>query len=184
MIETKEPTIFLNAKEILKELGVSHGQVVADLGCGSGYFVIEASRLVGDSGKVYAVDVQKPSLSTVDSKAATYGLTNIKTVWSDAEVYGGARQVKNASVDVMLLVQLFTQTHNHQEAFREAARMTKPEGQIAVIDWRPDRLTYGPPKGKRLSIEQIKALASHEGWNKVKEIAIGAYHFGLVFSKV
>ncbi|MFA6552901.1 MAG: methyltransferase domain-containing protein [Patescibacteria group bacterium] len=183
MAEAKEPTIFLNAKEILKTLGVSHGQVVMDLGCGSGYFVIEASRLVGDSGKVYAVDVQKPALSTVASKAATYGLTNIKTVWSDAEVYGAARKIKNASIDVMLLIQLFSQTHKHQEVFREAVRMTKPEGQIVVVDWRPDRLTYGPPKSKRLSIEQIKALATHEGWSRAKEIAIGAYHFGLVFTK-
>ena len=122
-------------------------------------------------------------MSTVASKAATYGLTNIQTVWSDAEIYGGARQVKNASIDVMLLIQLFTQTHQHGEVFREAARMTKPEGQIVVIDWRPDRLTYGPPKNKRLSAEQIKSLAAHEGWSKVKEMSVGVYHFGLVFSR-
>ncbi len=183
MAEEKEHTIFLNAKDILKKLGVSHGQVVADLGCGSGYFVVEASRLVGHSGKVYAIDVQKPALSTVMSKAATYGLNNIKTVWSDAEKLGGARQVKNATVDVMLLVQLFSQTHDHQEVFREAARMTKPEGQIVVVDWRPDRLTYGPPKGRRLSLEQVKAIAQQVGWRQAKDIQIGEYHFGLIFTK-
>jgi len=179
----KEPTIFLNAKTILKDLGVSHGQTVMDLGCGSGYFVIEASRLVGDPGTFYAVDVLKPSLSTVSSKAATYGLTNIKTIWSDAEVVGGAHSVMNASVDVMLLIQLFSQTNRHQDVFREAARMTKPNGQIVVIDWQPDRMQYGPPKERRLPIENIKAMATKEGWSHFKEIKIGAYHFGLVITK-
>jgi ubiquinone/menaquinone biosynthesis C-methylase UbiE len=183
MAETKEHTIFLNAKDILKKIGVSHGQVVADLGCGSGYFVIEASRLVGNSGKVYAIDVLKPALSTVASKAATYALNNIKAVWSDAEVYGGARQVKNASVDVMLLVQLFSQTHDYQAIFREAGRMTKPEGQIVVVDWRPDRLTYGPPKGRRLGVEQVKAIAQQAGWRQAKEMPVGEYHFGLIITK-
>ena len=183
MAETKERTIFLNAKDILKKLGVSHGQVVADLGCGSGYFVVEASRIVGNSGRVYAIDVQKPALSTVVSKAETYELSNIKTVWSDAEVFGGARKVKNASVDVMLLIQLFSQTYKHQDVFREAVRMTKPEGQIVVIDWRPDRLTYGPPKGRRLSVEQIRAIAQQAGWRHSEDIYIGEYHFGIVITK-
>ncbi|MFA5051886.1 MAG: class I SAM-dependent methyltransferase [Patescibacteria group bacterium] len=181
--ESQQPTIFLNAKDILKKLDVSHGQVVADLGCGSGYFVIEASRLVGDAGRAYAIDVQKPALSTVESKAASYGLTNIVTVWSDAEVYGGARRIKNGSVDVMLLIQLFSQTHKHQEVFREAGRMTKHDGEIAVIDWRPDRLTYGPPKARRLSTEQVKSLAMREGWKLSRELMVGSYHFGLVFKK-
>lgn len=183
MNEAQQPTIFLNAKDILKKLNVSLGQVVADLGCGAGYFIVEASRLVGDGGKVYAIDVQKTALSAVESKAAMYGLTNIITVWSDAEIYGAAKEVKNGSVDVMLLIQLFTQTHKHQEVWREAARMTKPEGEIVVIDWRPDRLTYGPLKERRLDVDQVKSLASKDGWRLAREIHVGSYHYGLVFTK-
>ncbi|KYH37203.1 MAG: methylase involved in ubiquinone/menaquinone biosynthesis, partial [Candidatus Bathyarchaeota archaeon B24] len=58
-----------NAQEFLAEVGVGAGKVVLDFGCGSGTYTIPAARLVGDEGKVYALDVRKKALDEVEAKA-------------------------------------------------------------------------------------------------------------------
>jgi len=95
---SKPKTIFLDPKSILKTLKIQGGQRVVDLGCGGGYFVIEAAREVGDNGLVYGVDVLQTALSALSSRARLYGLFNIRTVWSNAEVHGGAQVIKNGDI--------------------------------------------------------------------------------------
>jgi len=55
----KEQRQFLNPNEILEEIGLMGQMTFADFGCGAGYFTIPAAKMVGDHGKVYAVDILK-----------------------------------------------------------------------------------------------------------------------------
>ena len=84
-------TALLDAEKILTRLGIAEGMIVADLGCGGGgHFVAPASRLVGRTGHVYAVDIQKAVLHTVESKLRLQHVTNVDLVWSDLEkAWGG-----------------------------------------------------------------------------------------------
>ena len=72
---------FLNPDEVLLQTGIARGKTAADLGCGSGYFVLPCARLVGSEGRVFGVDVLEAALATIASKANTYNLTNIKLVY-------------------------------------------------------------------------------------------------------
>ncbi|KKT07436.1 MAG: Methyltransferase type 11 [Parcubacteria group bacterium GW2011_GWA2_43_17] len=80
----------LNPLTILRDhLKIAMDARVADLGCGSmGFFSLQAAALAGDKGQVYAVDILKEVLSSVEGRARQAGLYNIKTVWSNLEVVG------------------------------------------------------------------------------------------------
>ena len=87
---TKIPsgTTLFKTDKILHRIGVGPGQVVADLGCGgSGYFVLQAAKMVGSKGTVFGIDVLKSALSNLISRARLAGLANIIPVWSNLEIF-------------------------------------------------------------------------------------------------
>ncbi|MCK8326076.1 class I SAM-dependent methyltransferase, partial [Erwinia amylovora] len=57
--------------------------IAADLGCGSGFYVVPAAQLVGNEGTVYAVDVQENKLAATVSIATQFGCKNVKVVRAD-----------------------------------------------------------------------------------------------------
>ena len=66
-----------HASEVLAEIGVRKKQVVLDFGCGSGTYTIPAAKLVGDGGKVYALDINRKALDRIEERAKKEGLMNI-----------------------------------------------------------------------------------------------------------
>ncbi|MFA6099015.1 MAG: methyltransferase domain-containing protein [Patescibacteria group bacterium] len=174
---------FLNPEQLLRHTNIMLGSKVADLGCGGGYFVMQAARMVGDHGQVYGVDVLKTALSSLLSKARIFGLTNIQSVWSNAEVYGGAKRIKDGSLDLVLLVQILFQSQKHHEIFREAGRMLKRKGQLLVVDWKKSGLHLTPHQLNYLEPEEVKQMAAASGLILTKQVDAGPYHFGLIFEK-
>ena len=69
-----------NALEVLRSTGIREGQTVLDYGCGSGVFAIPTAKIVGQNGKVYAVDIDPNALDTLRKKANDGGLTNIEAI--------------------------------------------------------------------------------------------------------
>ncbi len=174
---------FLNPTEVLKQVGLKVGQWVADLGCGGGYFVLPAARMVGDEGRVYGVDVLKTALSSLGSKVRLYNLTNVQLVWGNVEVYGGSKGIQDHSVDVVLLVQLLSQTAKRKEALKEADRIAKHNGQLVVVDWKSDSLSFSPIKKNYIAPDEVKSLASASYLKFDREIEVGPYHYCLIFNK-
>jgi len=172
----------INAEKLLKEAGIERGMKVADLGCGiRGYFALQAARLVGKQGLVYAVDILRSALKGVQSNARLLGISNIKVVWSDLEIYGATRIPKN-SLDFALLINIFFQTRKREEIIKEAKRLTKDGGKILIVDWKKES-NFGPKEKEKISPEEIKDIAQKFGLKLEKEFSAGPYHFALLFVK-
>src|SRR4030042_2948380 len=69
----------------LKNAGIKEGHVILDFGCGPGHYAIAAARMVGQNGRVYALDVHPLAVQSVEKKALKGSLTNIKTILSDRD---------------------------------------------------------------------------------------------------
>ncbi|MEK7583809.1 MAG: methyltransferase domain-containing protein [Patescibacteria group bacterium] len=175
----------LDPRAMLKEhLRIEPGQIVADLGCGgAGFFTLEAARLVGDHGQVYAVDIQKTVLSSVDGKARLQGLYNVKTVWTDLEIYGAA-PIPNASLDHALVVNILFQSKKKDAILREGTRLVKPGGKMLIIDWNRVRVPFGPAAAVRVDVDALRASLPQLGYQEEKYFEAGQYHFGLIFIKL
>lgn len=174
----------LNPFIILEGLGVSAGKTVADFGCGGvGYFVFAAAELVGDKGKVYAVDILKANLESVQKKIRQDNIYNIQTVWSNLEVFGGTK-IPERSVDIGMLINVLFQTTKHKEVLKEANRLMKKGGTLAIIDWKSHAMPFGPPSGHRLNKDTIINLATVSGFRVASQFEAGKYHYGLKFVKL
>ena len=177
-------TELLDAQRILGDHAkLGYGDKVAALGCGpKAYFTFQAARIVGDRGLVYAVDILKDVLSSVESHAKTYGLMNVKTVWSNLEVYG-ATNIPEGSLDLAMLVNVLFESADVVQMLKEAVRLLKPSGKILIIDWKNIGVPFGPKINRRVNPNQIKEYLDVFGLKLEEEFEAGKYHYGMIYKK-
>ncbi|PIW36517.1 MAG: hypothetical protein COW24_04890 [Candidatus Kerfeldbacteria bacterium CG15_BIG_FIL_POST_REV_8_21_14_020_45_12] len=174
----------LNERGLLEHVGVDVGQTVADMGTGRECtFLLEAARMVSQTGKVYALDVVKEILEVVQGVATQAGLQNVETVWTDLEMYGAAKTVADQTIDIGILANTLSQSTDHMAMMKEAARMMKAGGRILVVEWKPVETVLGPPVAQRVSPEEIKQIALQLGIQVTDEFEAGEYHWALVLTK-
>ncbi|MFH1654579.1 MAG: methyltransferase domain-containing protein [Pseudomonadota bacterium] len=173
---------FLNPDKIVSEFGVGEGMSVADFGSGAGYFTILLGRLVGENGRVYALDVQETALDSVRIKARAIGLKNIEMARANLEVAGGSGLSDN-SQDMVLLANILFQSDKKAEIIREAKRILKNGGRIILIDWRLGTGGFGPPDEMRINETAMCDLVAEEGLIFEKSIDAGQFHYGISFVK-
>jgi len=185
MFKAPSGTELLNPAELLDKLGISAGMRVADLGCGgAGYFTMQAAKMVTDEGLVYAVDIYKPALSAVYSKATTMGVNHVvHCIWSNLEVIGGAQKISNGSLDAAILVNIMSHTKMQLEVLMEAARMLKTGGRLMVVDWKSGGHAFGPKKDKVVDRNTIKRIATQADLAEFETFDAGTYHWGIIFAK-
>lgn len=174
---------FLQPERIIKYFDLEPGDHVADLGAGHGYFTIPMARIVGGNGKVYAVDVQKSVLDIIRTKAKLESLLNIEPLWADIDHTSGLK-IKNEFIDFVLISNTLFQSENKEGVLREAYRMLRGGGKLAIIEWditAPPPL--GPPLALRINKDTIKNMAMKIGFASDREFEAGSHHYGLLFKK-
>ncbi|MFH1551745.1 MAG: class I SAM-dependent methyltransferase [bacterium] len=170
---------FLKPEEILKQITIGDNMSVADFGCGHGYFTISIAKIV-NQGIVYALDVVKEALQSVESMAGLEGIKNIKTIRCNLEILGGSKLEDN-SIDLIIL-DILSQSQKKSEIIQEAKRVLKEDGSIILIEWI-NGSSFSPKQGWFVSKEQVEQLMNKEGLTLDKELEMDNQHYGLVFKK-
>lgn len=174
--------MFLHPERAIGQLDIKKGMTVADFGAGSGFFTIAAARLVGEEGKMYAIDIQKENLEVIKSKAKTENLLNIETVWADLELPRGSHLVAE-SVDLVVISNILFQVDKKAEVMREAWRVLKPRAMIAVIEWDETPFSGGPSAELRIPKRNAVSLLVSAGFTLDREFEVGSHHYGLMYKK-
>ncbi len=120
---------FSSPLNTLKEVNIIEGHTVLDFGCGPGSFSINASRLVGDGGKIYALDLNPMAVEKVKCKIIKEGLNNIETINSDCRT-----GFPDDSVDIILLYDAYHDFYNRLLVLKELNRVLKTEGILSFSD--------------------------------------------------
>jgi len=169
---------------ILTKSDIHEGMRVADLGCGAtGHFVFPTALLTGRKGKVYAVDILKTVLETVEKRRKQEGLENVESVWSDLEVFG-ATKIESNSLDLAFLINTLYLSDKKYEMMREAVRLLKNGSRLLVVEWKNTALPLGPSIENRVKEDFIKTSAKNLGLQLVDEFEAGPYHYGMIFEKL
>jgi ubiquinone/menaquinone biosynthesis C-methylase UbiE len=119
----------LPRKNILKEVGIKPGFHVLDYGCGSGSYIIPLAELVGESGKVYALDIHPLAIRKVQSIASKKQLANVKTILSDFKT-----GLHRDSLDAVLLYDVLHHLSDPLKVLKELHRVLKPDGIMSFSD--------------------------------------------------
>ena len=114
---------------VLEEVGIESGFTVLDYGCGPGGYVEAAARLVGESGRVHALDMHPLAVRSVRNIARRKQLTNVETIHSDCET-----GLPDDSVDVVLLYDILHMLGEPDRVLQELHRVLKPGGILSLSD--------------------------------------------------
>lgn len=173
---------FANPKEILVEFGLQPGDSVADFGCGTGFYTVAAADMVGDDGKVFAIEIQQELLTkarSLDSKKRE----NIEFIAADIESPKDT-QLQSDSLDAVFLSNVLFQLEDKNAALTEAYRVLKHGGRLLVVDWTDSFGSLGPEQKYIIGNKKATALAEEVGFVLERNIEQpGDHHYGLVFVK-
>lgn len=174
-------SVLLEAKKILKEVGVKPGDKLADFGVGrSGHFALQASRVVGEKGHVYAVDILKDVLKMLDKHCGLQSTCNITTIWGDFERLCGV-PIESETLDHVLVIHDMWCTKDVAALAREAKRLLKLDGRLTIIDWRKEtKNPIAPKKEMRRDKVEVKRKLVEAGFKFIEEIDVDRDHWGFI----
>jgi ubiquinone/menaquinone biosynthesis C-methylase UbiE len=144
--------------KLWKMLKVKEGDVVADLGCGSGYHTFRLAAMVKDKGKVYAVDIQKEMLDIIKARMKAYKVKNVVPVLgteSDPKLPDGG-------VDMILMVDVYHEFSHPYEMTEAMVKALKPGGRLIFVEYRLEDPKVPIKLVHRMSEKQvIKEMEPH-----------------------
>ena len=175
--------MFSNPQKNLLQTGISKGTVIADLGCGVGYYSILVANMVGDEGIVYSIDINPDFISKVSSEAKTEGLKNIRPIVGNIERKGGT-SLADESVDLVIMTNVAFALENKKEAVQEVKRILKKKGRVLFIEWSDSFGGIGPHKDHVFKESEASEVFSTEGFEMVQKIEAGEHHYGIIWRKI
>ncbi len=158
------------------------GSKVADIGSGSGFYTLEIAKTLANTGKVFAIDVQKDFLSKIAREARERNLKNVEIIQGDVEVLGGTK-LADKSIDICLLCSVLFQIEQKKDAINEVKRILVPSGKLIIIEWS-DESKIHPDRKRVLKKSEAIHFLELNGFVKEREFDAGSHHYGIIFHKL
>ena len=152
--------------QVLDALNLHAGEVVADIGAGSGYFTFRMAPEVGATGKVLAVDVQDAMLRTLRTRAAEKKVTNV-------EVIQGTETNPHLpvnGVDLVLFVDVYHELAYPFEVMTKVRESLKPAGRVAFVEYRKEDLSVPIKEAHKMSVKQLEKEMNAVGLVRVRTV--------------
>jgi ubiquinone/menaquinone biosynthesis C-methylase UbiE len=171
----------IDSNKFKATLPIKSGSVVIDLACGKGIYSMFLSEIVGETGMIYAVDLWEEGLLLLEEQIEQKGISNILPMLTDATKQ---IDIDDFSTDVCLMA---TVLHDFEEAnkadtvLEEIKTLLKPNGCLAIIEFKKNEGPPGPPKHIRLSEDEVEKMVTRHGFVKKKTVDIGEYNYLMTF---
>ncbi len=176
--------VLIDSTALLRRIPVRAGMHVADFASGrTGHFVFPASQLVGEDGRVYAVDVHRPHLDYLHDLSRMCARP-VETIWGDIECRDGVG-IPPASLDVVLLSNAVSVLTSPDIVASEARRLLKAGGVFVMVDWKHDLAhPVAPPRHLRQSQYDVEQVFLPHGFVKKDDLPVSPSHWGVIFHRL
>lgn len=147
------------------------GEVIAELGCGNGFYCTYLQQF---ASKLYCVDIDPVAIE--EAKSVVKG-ENVIFLNEDS----AHTSIPENSVDVILLANSFHDMRK-EEVYKEIKRILKKDGRVIIIDWEKVFTPFGPPISIRMSAEDY--ISIFKDFKVEEKQNLGSYHYRLVLKRV
>jgi arsenite methyltransferase len=168
----------LKVPDVITALKIKPGQIVADIGAGSGVFTLPIGRAVRPGGTVYAVDIDQALLDHIEMEATEQGMVNVKPVLG-----GLTDPLLPVDVDLMFLNDTLHHIEDRANYLATLALYLKPGARIAISDFRPEQSPHKGEPALVVTEEQATAWLAPAGLKPVEHITLYPDRWFVVFAK-
>lgn len=151
--------------QMREQLHVKPGMVVCDMGCGNGYHTLPLAEMVGEKGKVYAVDVQPEMIEMLKQNIESKGLKNIIPINS---LYHDPKLPPN-TCDMILLVDVYHEFSHPVQMLAGMRAALKPDGQLVLVEFRAEDENVPIKPEHKMTKAQINKEMNANGFKLVRE---------------
>ncbi|OGD29054.1 MAG: hypothetical protein A2Y56_09365 [Candidatus Aminicenantes bacterium RBG_13_63_10] len=157
-------------EKVLEATGVKPGMVIGEVGAGGGYFTFWLSRGVGESGKVYANDIDGSGLARIRRRSADEKVTNIETILGTVEDPLFPRD----SLDMVFLVNSFHDLERPVELLANLRPALKAGAAVVIMDRDPAKIS--DPGHHFLTRAEVEDIVGRSVFELVKVETFLLYH--------
>jgi ubiquinone/menaquinone biosynthesis C-methylase UbiE len=119
--------------KVMDAIGIAQGMTVAEIGAGRGRYVVQIAVRVGESGKVYAEDIDSAALQHLERRCKQWGLKNVETILGDVT----DPMLPEGKLDLIFVISSYHHFDDPVELLRNARSALKPNGRLAIGEWLP-----------------------------------------------
>jgi ubiquinone/menaquinone biosynthesis C-methylase UbiE len=177
MLEDPQRDAYQKPREVLAALNLKRGEVIADIGAGSGYFSFRIAHHVGAEGKVYAVDVSPDMIRHIGRRIRELKTKNVVAVLAEPD----DPLLPTESIDRFFVCNVWHHIEKRASYLARMKKMLKPGGEIVVIDFHKKDLPIGPPPETKIAREEIIKQMALGGFRLAREHTFLPYQYFLVF---
>ncbi|MBN2169411.1 MAG: class I SAM-dependent methyltransferase [Actinobacteria bacterium] len=159
--------------QVLRSIGLGPGMVLADIGCGEGFFAIPAAEIVGPDGLIYAVNADEEAVVRLEETARKLGLGNIIAIAGEGE----STVLCDECADIVFLGIVLHDFSDAERALQNARRIIKPDGKLVNVDWKKEQAEIGPPEHIRFDEEKASKLITNADFEVEFVGESGEYHY-------
>jgi arsenite methyltransferase len=177
IFESPERTKWQKPDKVVSALKLQPGQMVIDIGAGTGYFTRRFAKAVALSGEALGLDIEPAMIDYMKADAEKLGLKN----YHARLVKPDDPELEPHSVDVVFFCDTIHHMDERVAYFRKLASALKPGGRVIVIDFKKEPLPVGPPPEDKLSRDQIVAEFLSTGYRLARDHDFLPYQYFLEF---
>jgi precorrin-6B methylase 2 len=165
--------------KVIDALDLRSGEIVADLGAGSGYFTFRMAPKVGETGKVLAIEIQEAMLSTLRTRAAALKAANVEVVQGSES----DPRLPATGVDLVLVVDVYHELAYPFEVMTKVREALKPGGRVVFVEYRKEDPQVPIKEVHKMSVEQLEKEMSAVGLVRVRTVETLPLQHIVIFEK-
>jgi SAM-dependent methyltransferase len=179
-LEDPQRDAYQKPHEVITALDLKEGEVIADVGAGSGYFSLRFANQVGERGRVYAVDISPDMIRYLNRRIRDLNLRNVVTILAEPD----DPLLPDGSIDRFFLCDTWHHIENRTAYLALMKRMLRPGGQVVMIDFQKRELPVGPPVEMKIAREDLLREMEAGGFRLTREHTFLPYQYFLVFAVI
>jgi ubiquinone/menaquinone biosynthesis C-methylase UbiE len=175
-LEDPKRDAYQKPHEVIHALGLKPGELIADIGAGSGYFTFHLARHVGVKGKVYAVDISPDMILHMNRRIRDTKATNVVSILADPD-----DPLLPELVDRFFVCDVWHHVEHQPKYLSLIKKMLKRDGEVVIIDFHKKELPIGPPMRMKIAREDLIKQMETNGLLLTKEYTFLPYQYFLIF---
>ena len=164
-------------EEIIKNLNLNSGDIIADIGAGTGYFTRRLAVAVGPGGKALGLDIEPAMVKHMNEDAQKLSLKNYEA----RLVKPDNPELEPHSVDVVFICDTYHHIENRVGYLKRLSKSLKKNGRVVIVDFYKKPLPVGPPLNLKLSEKTVLEEFRQAGYHLKRSLDFLPYQYFLEF---